>query len=141
MRFRSIIVVFAALGLGQSAAALDFLAVDKAIVESGRTLYRQHCADCHGQDATGGSTTRVGTTVEAPSLTGLTKKHGGTFPFWELYEMVSGAELMPAHRGRVMPIWSDELAKTPKVGKADAKAIVRGRITAILAYLSSVQEK
>lgn len=141
MRLCSIVLMSAGLALSQASPAIDLLAADKAVVDAGHALYQRHCAECHGQNAQGGTVTRLGTTAEAPSLTGIAKRHGGVFPFWEMYEMVSGAELMPAHRGRTMPIWSDELSKTPKVKAADAKAIVRGRITAILGYLSSVQEK
>lgn len=134
------VAALAAALLAPAAGAVDLLATDQAIVESGRGLYRQHCASCHGADATGGAAIGAAETVKAPALTGLAKKNGGVFPFWALYEMVSGAELLPAHRVRTMPIWSEALAKTPKIGKADEKAIVRGRITAILAYLSTVQE-
>ena len=143
MRYGSSLLAIAltSCAMAPSVRAVDLLATDTAIVDAGHGLYRQHCAKCHGDDAKGGTAEVPAGAVKAPSLTGLAKKNAGTFPFWELYEMISGAELLPAHRERAMPIWSEALAKAPKMAKADAKSVVRGRITAILAYLSTVQEK
>jgi len=109
---------------------------DEAIVSIGGKLYQKHCADCHGADGRGGAVTGAAQTVEAPDLTGLAARRDGEFPFWELYEQISGSELMPAHATRHMPIWGQELAVD--AGERDAE-IARGRILALMAYLATLQ--
>ena len=47
---------------------------------------------------------------------------------------------MPAHSGRTMPLWSQELGQ--QAGGDDdaaAQSLARGRILAIMAWLASVQ--
>ncbi|MBI2801142.1 MAG: c-type cytochrome [Gammaproteobacteria bacterium] len=124
-----------------TAHAVDFLTPDQAIVNSGRVQFEKNCARCHGADATGGTADTKVETVKAPDLTGLAKKSGGTLPLWEVYEVVSGSKVLAEHRTRAMPIWSEELAKARGINKENKEAIVRGRILAILAYLSTIQEK
>ena len=112
---------------------------DDAIVNTGHVLYQKHCAVCHGGDAAGGAADALVATVKTADLTTLAKDNDGVFPFWELYEIISGSELLPAHGGRTMPLWHAELARAPGVDEADAASVVRGRILAIMAYLSTVQ--
>lgn len=117
------------------------LGSDEAVVNSGHVLYQVHCASCHGTAADGGAALDIKATVKTPDLTQLAKKNGGQFPIWELYEVISGSELLPAHGRGPMPSWGTALAKAPGVNEDDAVAIVRGRIFSILAYLATVQVK
>ena len=136
-------VVAIALGAALSCAAPMTVAADpipvtdEAIVSIGSKLYQKHCAECHGADAEGGAVSGVAETVEAPDLTGLAARNGGEFPFWELYEQISGSELMPAHATRHMPIWGQELAVDGS--EVDAET-ARGRILALMAYLATLQD-
>jgi mono/diheme cytochrome c family protein len=121
-------------------AAGELPTYDKAIVNTGYTLYQVHCASCHGDDGTGGAAAGVKTTLGVPDLTRLAERSGGALPFWDLYDVISGAELMPAHAGRAMPLWSQELGReaAPDADGA-AQSLARGRILAIMAWLASVQ--
>ncbi|MEQ8661992.1 MAG: c-type cytochrome [Gammaproteobacteria bacterium] len=112
---------------------------DSALLNSGATLYQVHCAECHGADATGGAAVGVSQTVGTADLTRIAARNDGEFPFWEVYGVISGAELLPAHGGRIMPAWSRALATTPGVGEDNAAAVVRGRILAIVAWLADRQ--
>lgn len=125
-------------GLPASPVVADPIPVtDEAIVSIGGKLYQRHCAECHGADGGGGAVPGVAETVEAPELTGLAARNDGEFPFWELYEQISGTELMPAHASRHMPIWGMELVVDGS--EVDAET-ARGRILALMAYLATLQE-
>ncbi len=121
--------------------AMDLLVADKAIVESGQELFKRNCARCHGDNASGSAVDTGKETVHAPALTTLAKRNGGMLPIWGVYEVVSGSKVLAEHRTRTMPIWGEEFAKARGVTKANKESIVRGRILAILAYLSTIQEK
>ncbi|MCP5199902.1 MAG: cytochrome c [Gammaproteobacteria bacterium] len=113
--------------------------VDDAIVNTGHTLFAVHCASCHGDDAAGGAATTSTMTRPTPDLTTLAARNGGRFPFWGLYDVISGAELLPAHADRTMPLWSRELVPPHAADAEDGAALARGRILAIMAYLATLQ--
>lgn len=125
----------------QSAGADALLNSNDAVVNSGHVLYQTHCAGCHGAHAAGGAALDIKATVKTPDLTQLAKNNGGSLPFMQLYEVISGTELLPAHGRGPMPSWGAALSSAPGVNADDAVAIVRGRIFSILAYLSTVQGK
>ncbi|MGR8918392.1 MAG: c-type cytochrome [Gammaproteobacteria bacterium] len=123
------------------ADARELLGSDDAIVNTGHTLFQNYCADCHGADARGGGVDTGFETARVKDLTRLAERNGGTLPFWELYEVISGSELLPAHgASRHMPIWGQALQETPALAGDNAQSVVRGRILAIMAYLATVQE-
>jgi mono/diheme cytochrome c family protein len=133
-----------ALGLAMTLSATLALATelprgDDAIVNTGHTLFAVHCAACHGDDASGGAATTSTMTRPTPDLTRLAARNGGRFPFWGLYDVISGAELLPAHADRTMPLWSQALVPPHADDAGEGAAIARGRILAIMAYLATRQ--
>lgn len=140
MLSRPIVTLFvtASLGLGLSVSAFDLFISDKYMVKSGYHLYQRHCKQCHGEDGKGGSADGLLETVAVPDLTIIAERNDGVFPIWEVYEMISGTELLPAHGTRVMPVWGQELALDLDA-KDDSATLVRGRIFTLLAYLETLQ--
>ena len=49
-------------------------------VDAGRDLYQNHCATCHGIEATGQGPMRPVLTVQPVDLTRLSVNNGGDFP-------------------------------------------------------------
>ena len=128
--------------LTHGVGARELLDSNDAIVNTGHTLFQAHCAACHGEDARGGGVDTGFETARVADLTALAKKNDGVMPLWALYDVISGTELLPAHgASRQMPIWGQALQHTPGLSADNAAAVVRGRIFAIMAYLSTVQER
>jgi hypothetical protein len=77
-----------------------------------------------------------------PLLTQLSKKHGGVFLFWRVYEEIEGSKdvVIRGHGTREMPIWGERF-RFERSGDEDQKMGVRGRILALVYYLQSIQEK
>jgi hypothetical protein len=96
---------------------------------------------CHGDDAKGDGPFANLLTVRPSDLTIAAKNNDGVFPFWELFEIISGSELLPAHGGRDMPIWGQEFAAESETTGLDAATFARGRMFALIAYLTSVQSE
>lgn len=114
---------------------------DDSVVNVGSYVYKQHCTSCHGEDGRGGQAVGMQQTVPAPDLTTIAASNQGEFPFWEVYEVISGSELLPAHGSRLMPIWGRELNTDLGGGGTEAATLARGRILALMAYLTTLQSK
>ncbi len=135
----SLLLVAALTWISPSASALEHLQVtDNAIINSGHHVFAAKCAACHGEEGKGDGPFAAQLTTRPADLTVLARKNGGVFPFWRVYETISGSELMPAHGTRDMPIWGQELAA--EAMGADQATFVRGRILEIIAWLRSIQQ-
>ncbi len=132
-------VLVAALAAPLPSVAGDVPRDDKAIVNTGNTLFQRYCADCHGADARGGTADTMLETRRTPDLTQIAARNDGNFPFWGLYDIISGSELLPAH-GRTMPVWGQALGQSPGTDEANSASVARGRILAIMAWLATIQE-
>jgi len=77
----------------------------------------------------------------------LAKGNGGVFPFDRAYEIISGTQDVASHGTREMPIWGDHYSDKasrdlgPYYQGADVKSYVRGKILALIGYISTLQTK
>ncbi len=105
--------------------------------------YKAHCARCHGADGKG----RVAAMARVPGymsvdLTQLSAHHGGKFPRQEVYDAIAGHRRFPAHFVGDMPIWGLEFQEQEKgKGASASEADVRQRISALVDYVESLQQK
>jgi mono/diheme cytochrome c family protein len=113
---------------------------------SGRVLYNQYCASCHGADGKGKGPAASNLKTPPADLTKLTERHMGRFP----YEYVSnvlrfGPGLIvgspgyqsSTHGSSDMPMWGGIFMA---INKNEERA-VQQRIKNLCDYLASVQEK
>jgi mono/diheme cytochrome c family protein len=82
-------LVVASCSLAQDNSNVDRLHLPPRYVQSGEQMYKQFCADCHGDDAKGHGPAASSLKVKPPNLTTLTQRHHGKFP----YEYVSSVDL------------------------------------------------
>jgi mono/diheme cytochrome c family protein len=113
----------------------------------GKYEYETYCAVCHAKDGKGSGPFSMLLTQKVPDLTVMSKNNGGVFPFNRAYEVVYGIANVPGHGTREMPIWGDvykEKAPSqlgPYYQPSDTASYVRGRILALIGYISTLQEK
>jgi mono/diheme cytochrome c family protein len=117
-------------------------AQEQEIIEAGRQEFQRSCATCHGVDGKGNGPSAGLLNVEPADLTQLSKKHGGVFLFWRVYEEIEGSKdvVIRGHGIREMPIWGERFRFEHSDGE-DHKMGVRGRILSLVYYLQSLQEK
>ncbi len=109
-------------------------------ITSGKLMFRQYCAPCHGMDATGNGPVADTLKKKPANLTLLSKNHGGKFPYDEVYNMISGQEVIASHGTREMPIWGTVFAQRVMPGApVRTPAQVKHRIDTIIAYIESIQ--
>jgi hypothetical protein len=82
-----------------------------------------------------------------PNLTVLAKNNDGIFPSDRVYEVIDGRAEVRAHGPRLMPIWGVEYNKEAaeyyrSVFRVnDIESFVSKRISSLVAYIQSIQEK
>lgn len=104
---------------------------------SGKQLYEERCAVCHGMDGKGGGPYAASLKVWPPDLTTLATKNHGKYPELHISEVIDGEFEKPAHGNREMPIWGPVFREQAS-GKQDSAQV---RIRALVNYLESIQAK
>jgi mono/diheme cytochrome c family protein len=103
---------------------------------SGAELYKQHCSACHGRDLRG--TGPVPSPYrEPPDLTGLARRHGGTFPDAYVANILRNGVILPAHGPAEMPVWGTNFRAMDGL---DATQVTE-RIIKLTNYIKSLQAK
>lgn len=82
--------------------------------DSGRALYRTHCATCHGLDADGQGPMAGVLTIKPVSLATLTKDNDGEFPLERVIKRIDGRDPLVSH-GSPMPVYGDFFEGPPDV--------------------------
>jgi mono/diheme cytochrome c family protein len=107
---------------------------------AGSDLYQFYCATCHGRDGRGQGPVAAALKVAPPDLTGITRRHGGTFPRGRVEDFVTNdgdtVTLALAHGTRDMPVWGPVFR-----GLDPSDKLVKVRIANVVQYIESIQEK
>jgi len=107
-------------------------------VPTGKVMFTDYCAACHGLDAQGDGPTASLLKVPPANLATLAKRHGGKFP----YEYVSGVLRFGTgptlfHGSSEMPIWGPLFEYMDHYNEM----VVQQRIKNLADYLASIQER
>ncbi|MBT8410609.1 MAG: c-type cytochrome [Octadecabacter sp.] len=70
----------------------------------GALLYQQHCATCHGLDATGNGPMAAALVLQPTDLTQLAARNDGVFPTTRAAMRIDGREPLVSH-GSPMPVY------------------------------------
>ena len=108
-----------------------------ALESQGRSLFVDHCALCHGEDARGEGAL-PGLLTPAADLTRIAARRGGRFPTDEIARYIDGRVPVDAHRSPEMPVWGRVLS-TEFADPGFREEVTRGKISALVSYLRSIQ--
>jgi mono/diheme cytochrome c family protein len=103
---------------------------------SGSEMFNSYCAACHGKDAKGDGPAASALKIPPANLTLLAQKNGGKFPAEHVAQVLRGG-LTVAHGSVDMPTWGPLFRSVSE--RSDA--IVQMRISNLIRYLESIQEK
>ena len=115
-------------------------AQEMEVIAGGELEYQNHCAVCHGVDASGNGIMSKFLTLPPANLTQLSNKYGGKFPFWQIYRTIDGREEVRSHGTRTMPIWGARFRADAGGNDPGAKSQAAGRILSLVFYLQHIQE-
>lgn len=109
---------------------------------TGKPDFEQNCASCHGTDAKGnGEALYVVPGIKPPDLTKLSRNNGGVFPADHVYREIDGNSGIPSHARFDMPFWGTKFQQEGKEFTPESEAAVKERISNIVGYIKSIQEK
>jgi mono/diheme cytochrome c family protein len=120
-----------------SAAKTDKSQLPSTYVPSGKTMYKQYCAACHGADGKGRGPATPTLNMRVPDLTSLSKRHEGKFPLDYVESVLRFGPGFSAHGSSEMPVWGPIFQYLENYNEA----AVRQRIKNLCDYLESIQEK
>lgn len=104
---------------------------------SGKALFIQHCASCHGDDAKGAGPAALALKKQPPDLTTLAKRNRGKFPYDEVSKAIDGDVEVPAHGSREMPTWGPLFLALTDLNTREAERLT----TTLTDYIKSLQVK
>lgn len=107
---------------------------------SGQQLFLDHCATCHGTDATGNGPMAPALKVAPADLTGISIRAGGTFPANRIVEIIRYGGDIVGHGTAAMPVWGKVLSEEGGGGKGGG-AFSRRAVIELKRYLESIQRK
>jgi len=111
-------------------AARPAPAQDLSGYQSGESLYRAHCASCHGVDGRGDGPVAASLKVEVPDLTRIARRQGGRFPAEQLRRIIDGRTTLPPHGTRAMPVWGEAFGSEKQASRV---------VELLVQYLQSIQ--
>jgi mono/diheme cytochrome c family protein len=130
-------LIFAGGAAAQSKAAASQDQFPPNFVPSGKDMFKQYCAACHGLNAKGHGPARAALKVPAADLTTLTKRHGGEFPYDLVTNVLRFGPGVAAHGSSDMPTWGGIFQYMDNYNQA----VVQKRIKNLCDYLVTLQEK
>jgi len=104
---------------------------------SGKEMYTNYCAVCHGVDGKGNGPAADALKVPPADLSVLAKNNGGKYPSLKVASAIRGDSNVPAHGTREMPIWG-QLFRSMSEGH---NSEVDQRVANLSKYIESLQVK
>jgi mono/diheme cytochrome c family protein len=123
--------------VGMAAAAQKIKRVPAAYTSpaSGKEMYVNHCAACHGAEAKGDGPAASALKVQPTDLTMLAKKNNGKFPADHVYSSIVGDLNLPAHGSAEMPMWGNVYRSMSRGRGAE----VQQRVSNLTSYIETLQ--
>lgn len=117
--------------------AVKKVPIKETSASSGKEMYMQYCATCHGPDGKGSGPAASAMKVAPTDLTQLTKTHDGKFPANSVAAVLKFGNGPAAHGSAEMPVWGPLLQSLDKFHDS----VVQQRISNLVNYIQTLQAK
>jgi len=105
---------------------------------SGRQMFNEYCATCHGLDGKGHGPAAPALKVTPPDLSLLSRNNRGKFPDRHVYSAIRGDVNLTVHGSKDMPVWGVVFREmNGHAGNVEASE----RIANLCRYIESLQQK
>jgi len=130
--------VFAAsMGYANQSSVRVVIPVNKTTPTSGKLMYANYCASCHGIDGRGHGPVANELKTPPTDLTMQSRNNHGKFPDTHIVTVLQFGALTPAHGSAEMPVWGPILGKMNVSNPQDRLL----RISNLSRYLETIQAK
>jgi len=123
-------------GLAQQ-TIINQIPIKRTSWASGKAMYQEYCAACHGKNADGQGPAAPAFKVEPSDLTALARRNGGKFPYDHFYAVLQFGTATLAHGSKDMPVWAPLFSSLDR----DREAVVDQRLHNLASYVASRQAK
>ncbi len=133
-------VAIAAFAIAQQGAnSTETIKVGQTPANSGKVMYTNYCAPCHGADGKGAGPVAAALKQAPTDLTMLAKNNGGKYPETHVAAILRfGPEMKSASHGTAeMPVWGPILGNMDKTNPQNKQL----RIANLNRYIESLQAK
>lgn len=121
----------------QSAPTVKHVPITKTSPISGKDMFNNYCAVCHGKDAKGDGPAAPAMKTQPADLTALAKKSGGKYPASHVAAVIRGQASTPSHGSQDMPVWGPLFSSISQGHESQ----VQQRITNLVGYIDTLQAK
>lgn len=104
---------------------------------SGKEMYTQYCAPCHGTDGKGNGPAASAMKAPPTNLTQLAKTHGGKYPANSVASVLKFGGGPGVHGSEDMPVWGPLFKSLDKFHDT----VVQQRISNLVTYIETLQAK
>jgi mono/diheme cytochrome c family protein len=109
-----------------------------ADADSGKQMYRQYCASCHGETGQGNGTVAAQLKIKPADLTLIRKKNKGIYPLDNVMATIDGRRIVKAHGDREMPVWGEVFTKERQTERySELTTLLKAKI--IAEYVATLQ--
>ena len=130
----------AAFGIAQTGTQIKQVPLTPTSAASGKQMYRNYCAVCHGLDGRGGGPAASALKSPPPDLSQLASNNGGKFPATHVYSVLQFGMETTAHGTKDMPIWGPALRSLAN-GSPVPEMQEHQRLANLTTYLKSLQQQ
>ena len=121
----------------QSAPVVKHVPIKSAPPNSGKDMFNNYCAVCHGKDGKGSGPAAAALKTPPADLTVLAKSSGGKYPAPHVAAVIRGQATTTAHGSQDMPVWGPLFSSISQGHEAQ----VQQRITNLVTYVETLQAK
>lgn len=111
--------------------------VNKTAPTSGKQMFTNYCAPCHGVDGRGQGPAAVALKAQPTDLAVLSKNNHGKYPDSHIATVLQFGSELPSHGSPEMPVWGPILGKMNQSNPQDKQL----RISNLSRYLETLQVK
>jgi mono/diheme cytochrome c family protein len=144
MRVTKFIILFATLATASALAAaqaeapaVKHVPITSSTSNSGRQMFNDYCAVCHGKDGKGAGPAASAMKTPPSDLTLLAQKNGGKYPSAHVASVLRGQATTVAHGSQDMPVWGPLFSSISEGHEAQ----VQQRVANLVQYIETLQLK
>jgi mono/diheme cytochrome c family protein len=133
----AVITLAANMGYADQSRSKVIIQVGKVTPTSGKQMYANYCAPCHGVDGRGHGVAAANLKTAPSDLTVLSRQNRGKYPDVHIVAVLEDGTAIQGHRSAEMPVWGPILGKMNKTTPEERLL----RICNLSRYLDTIQTK
>src|SRR5271165_3653701 len=119
----------------KSQVTVKHVPISQTSPNSGKEMFVNYCAVCHGKDGKGNGPAASALKVPPADLTTLAQRNGGKFDSAHVAAVISGQAGTPAHGSQDMPVWGPLFSSISQGHEAQ----VQQRVSNLVQYIDTLQ--